>query len=245
MQITGILMLLIQIGFAVHALRRGHPVFWVFLIVFVPLIGCLLYVIMVLLPEASQSRAAQQGSKALRKALDPGKDLRLRREALERSDTVGNRIALAQEYLKQKMFDEAIPLYENSLTGMYRSDPALLLGLATALAEARRFGRAREVLDSLYELNPGYANAAAHLLYARLLAELGETGRALAEYATLLETVGGAEAQCRYALLLKREGREAEARPLFEGILRDAKGANRHSQRLNREWIDIAKRELG
>ncbi len=245
MQTTGILMLLIQIGFAIHALRRGHPLFWVFLIVFVPLIGCLLYVVMVILPEAAQSRAAQQGTRVLRKALDPGKELRQLREALDRSDTVGNRAALAQECLKQGQYDEAISLYESSLTGMYRTDPAFLLGLATALNGAKQFGRAREALDTLYEANPDYDNADARLLYARALEELGETEPALAEYATLLRTAPSAEIKCRYGLLLKRSGREAEARDLFGEVVKDAKGTSQHSYRLNREWVEMAKRELG
>jgi hypothetical protein len=245
MQTTGILMLLIQIGFAVHAIRRGYPLFWVFLIIFVPLIGCLLYVVMVLLPEAAQSRTARQGSKLFRKALDPGKELRQRREALELSDTVGNRAALAQEYLKQGMLDDAIQLYERSLTGMYRTDSGLLLGLATALIQAGKFERARETLDTLYETNPGYDNSDAHLLYARAFEELGATDRALEEYAALLRAASGAEVKCRYALLLKRVGRDAEAKGLFEEIVRDANRAGPHSYRLNREWVDRAKRELG
>jgi hypothetical protein len=245
MQTTGILMLLIQIGFAIHAIRRGYPLFWVFLIIFVPLIGCLLYVVMVLLPEAAQSRTARQGSKLFRKALDPGKELRQRREALELSDTVGNRAALAQEYLKQGMLDDAIQLYERSLTGMYRTDSGLLLGLATALVQAGKFERARETLDTLYEANPGYDNSDAHLLYARAFEELGATDRALEEYAALLRAASGAEVKCRYALLLKRVGRDAEAKGLFEEIVRDANRAGPHSYRLNREWVDRAKRELG
>lgn len=244
MEITGLLMLFIQIGFAIHALKRGHPIFWVFLIVFVPLIGCILYVVMVMLPELGQSRAAAQGTKALRKALDPGKELRERREALERSDTVGTRVALAQAYMKQRMFDEAIPLYENSLVGMYQSDPELLLGLATALVESKRFQCAGEVLDSLYAQNPDYAHPNAHLLYARVLDEMGETDRALEEYARLLESLGGPEVKCRYGLLLKKAGRDAEARPLFEDIVRDARGGSKHSRQLNREWVEIARREL-
>lgn len=244
MEISAILMLAIQIGFAVHALKRGQPLLWVFLIIFVPLIGCLLYVIMVLLPEALQSRAALQGSKALRHALDPDKELRRLQQTLESSDTVGNRTALAQEYLKRGQYAEAIPLYEASLTGMYRDDPALLLGLTQALCGAGRFGPARTALETLRAANPDYDSADARLLYARVLEELGDTGPALEEYAELLRTAPAVEVKCRCGALLKKSGRTDEARALFEEVVKDARGANPHSAKLNREWVEMAKREL-
>jgi hypothetical protein len=245
MEFAGIFMLLVQIGFAVHAIRRGYSLFWVFLIVFVPLIGCLLYIIMVLLPEALQSRTAYQGARAIRKALDPGKELRELRQALEISDTVGNRAALAAAYLRQGMTDEAIRLYESSLTGMYRTDPELLSGLAAAYVQAQRYDRAKETLEALYAANPDYDNPDVRLLKARTLAELGDTDQALAAYAGLMQTASGAEVKCRYALLLKKVGRTAEAEALFREILKDATLGNRRSAELNREWVETAKRELG
>ena len=244
METAGIVMLIVQIAFAVHALRRGYPLFWVFLIVFVPLLGCVLYVALVLIPEAVQSRTARRGSKAFLEALDPGKELRKRREALEASDTVGNRAALAEEYVRQGMLDEAIRLYESSLTGLYRTDPELLRGLAAALAKAGQFDRVRSVLDTLYQSNPGFDHPEARLLRARALEELGDTEQALEEYSALLKASAGVEPKCRYALLLKRLGRLTEARALFDEILRDARLGNRHSQRLNQEWVAIAKKEL-
>ena len=245
MQTSGILLLLVQIGFAIHALRRGYPIYWVFLIVFVPLIGCLLYVIMVLLPEASQSRVAADGARALRKAINPGKELRELKEALELTDTVGNRAALAEEYVRYGKLDEAIALYESSLTGFYRTDPVLLLGLASALVEAGHFEQAKLTLETLAQAHPEEDKPAARLMLARALEGMGDREGALATYARLLETASGAEVKCRYALLLREAGRETEARALFEEILKSAKAGNRHSRELNRVWIDAAKKALG
>lgn len=245
MQTTGLLLLLVQIGFAVHALRRGYPIYWVFLIVFVPLIGCLLYVIMVLLPEFTQSRVAADGARALGKALNPGKALRERQEALEISDTIGNRVALAEEYVRHGKLSEAIELYERSLTGMYRTDPVVLLGLAGAQVEAGMFGPAKATLETLAQAHPEEMKPPARLLLARALEGLGEQQAALAEYAHLQQTASGAEVKCRYAQLLSAMGRESEARKLFEEILKDAKAGNRHSLQLNKPWIDAARKALG
>lgn len=241
----GILMLVIQIGFAVHAMRRGHPLFWVFLIVFVPLLGCILYVVMVLLPEASQSRTAMQGTKALKKALDPQKELRRLRQVFEQSDTVGNRMALATECLKHGKADEAVELYEGALTGFYKTDADLLLSLAKALAQAKNFPRVLEVLDNLTATNPDYDHPDARLLYAEALEETGDNDTALAHYQELASTAPSAETKCRYALLLKRVGRDGEARGLFEEVVRDAKAGSRHSYQLNKEWVDRARKALG
>ncbi|HEV2213417.1 MAG TPA: tetratricopeptide repeat protein, partial [Gammaproteobacteria bacterium] len=92
--------------------------------------------------------------------------------------------------------------------------------------------------------NPGVKSQEAHLLYARTLEALGETDKALKEYAAVCRYFSGLEANCRYALLLKQQGRQAEARELFEDIIQVTKHTTHHSRRLNREWIAIAKREL-
>lgn len=244
MQTTGILILLVQIGFAVHALRRGYPIFWVFLIVFVPVIGCLLYAVVVLLPEFTQSRAALGGARAIGKALDPGRELRELREALETTDTVGNRAALAEAYVRHDRLDEAIELYRSSLTGIYRVDPVLLMGLAAAQVEAGHFQSAKATLQTLREAHPDEDKPAARLLMARALEGAGDREAALMAYAKLVETVAGAETKCRYALLLRAIGREAQARVLFQEILREAKKGTRHSQQLNQVWIGAARKAL-
>jgi len=51
--------------------------------------------------------------------------------------------------------------------------------------------------------------------------------------------------KCRYGLLLKQAGRTAEAEALFREIVKDARLGNRHSAELNREWVEIATREVG
>ncbi|MBL8251417.1 MAG: tetratricopeptide repeat protein [Candidatus Competibacter sp.] len=243
MPILGIVLLIIQVGFAAHAIRRGHDQIWIYLIIFVPLIGCILYTLMVILPEARSSRAVRGVSKAVTTTLDPKRDLRKRLENLDVSDAVENRVRLAEELAKHGMVDDTIDLYQRSLTGIYATDPDLMLGLANAFFAAGRFKETRETLDRLIQTNPEYRNQDGHLLYARALEELGEIDQATEEYQALCQYYNGAEAKCRYGLLLKRHGKTSEAAKLFEELLRAAKRASKHSNRLNKEWIAVARRE--
>jgi hypothetical protein len=243
MHIVGIIIFIIQIGFAAHAIRNRHDQIWVYLIIFVPLIGCILYTLMVLLPEAKSSRAVKGVSKALTTTLDPKRDLRKRLENLDVSDTVANRVALANELLKQGMVDDAIALFERSLKGIYATDPYLLLGLAQALFASGKFQKAKDTLELLMQQNPDYRNQEGHLLYARTLEELGDS-KAIEEYQALCQYYSGAEAKCRYGLFLKSQGKSTEAAAVFTDLARAAKRASKHSYQLNRQWIDIARREM-
>ena len=241
----GILILAIQIGFAWHALRRGQDFIWVFLIVFVPVLGCVLYTLMVLLPEARQSRTARSAGRKLHDLVDPKRELKEQLGQLDVSDTVENRTRLADELLKHGRIEEAITLYEKSLTGIYEHDPVLMLGYAEALFAHGEHARTRQVLDDLKTHNPDHRTQDGHLLYARTLEALDDTNAALEEYAVLDRYYSGAEARCRHGLLLKRLGRHAEARLCFEEVLKFARQTSRHGRELNREWIASAKDALG
>ena len=64
-------------------------------------------------------------------------------------------------------------------------------------------------------------------------------------YADAASGYPGAEARLRYALLLKRRGKLEESRRMLKDLLDGAKLGPAHYRRAQREWLDIARRELG
>jgi hypothetical protein len=160
------------------------------------------------------------------------------------SGNVDSRRRLAEELAAKGRTFEAIETYRSALTGLYEHDPVLLLGLAGVLYESGDCRGSRETLDRLREHNPDYRSADGHLLYARSLEGEGELGRALHEYEALSRYYPGAEAKVRYGQLLKQNGNADAARTQFREVLDSAELAPRHYRRAQREWLDIAKREL-
>ncbi|HSN16761.1 MAG TPA: tetratricopeptide repeat protein [Gammaproteobacteria bacterium] len=239
-----IISVVIEIVFIVHAINRRQDYFWIFIILFFPLVGCAVYALMVWIPDARHSRTARGTSKAVLSLVDPRRELRNRLSHLDVSDTVENRVSLARELARHGMTQDALSLYERSLKGVYEDDPYLLQGYAGALFEAGMLQDARAALEKLRATNPTLKSQEAQLLYARVLDRLGETVLADKQYAAVVQAFGGMEAKCRYALFLKQQARKEEARDLFEDILRGAKHTSGHSRRLNKEWIGTAKREL-
>ncbi len=76
MPVVGIVLLLAQITCAVHVARTGRNYYWIYIIVFVPVVGMAAYFFAELLPELTRSRAARQAASGVVKALNPGKELR-------------------------------------------------------------------------------------------------------------------------------------------------------------------------
>ncbi|HEV2111643.1 MAG TPA: tetratricopeptide repeat protein [Gammaproteobacteria bacterium] len=235
---------LLQIIFVVHVLSRGHDLFWVFIILLFPFVGCTVYALMVWIPDMRHSRTTRRTSRAIVTLFDPRRELRRRLGSLDVSDTVENRVALAKELARHGMMKDALALYERSLKGIYEDDPYLMTGYAGALFDAGYLPDARAMLDRLRAKNPSLRSAEPQLLHARVLQQLGETAAADREYQAVVAQHGSTEAKCRYAQFLQQQGRSAEAKAMFDDVIRSSRHGTRHSRRLNKEWISLAKKGL-
>ena len=229
---------------AVHVVKTRRPLYWVFIILVIPGLGSLVYFIAEMLPDLLHSREARQAVHGARKAMDPERDYRALADAFDTVDTIANRRALAEECLRLGKTAQAITLYEGALTGIHKTDPVLMHALARAHFAAGDFAASTRTLENLRAANPKFESADAHLLYARSLEGEGRRAEALPEYEAVSGYFAGAEARCRYALLLQQNGETERARKLFEEVIRAVDKAGGPFKRSQREWYDIAKRNL-
>jgi hypothetical protein len=180
----------------------------------------------------------------MRDTLDPDRNLRQYADEVRISGNVDSRRRLAEELLNKRQFHEAIETYRSALTGLYEHEPQLLLGLARAQFAKQDFAAARATLDRLIAHNPDFKSPDGHLLYARALEGEGNLEKAAAEYRVLSDYYPGAEARVRYGQLLKRQGQRDEARRVLQELLDGAQLAPEHYRKVQREWLELARREL-
>jgi hypothetical protein len=239
-----VLVLGLQLLCAAHVIRTGRPCQWLFIILALPLAGCLAYFLLEILPDLSHSRAARQAVRDISAVIDPERELRERAERAAEADTVANRTALAEECLRLGRPTDAKRLFESCLTGIHATDHALMLGLAQARFALEDYAGACETLDRLRAAHTGLDCPEGHLLYARSKEQQGEVEQALIEYVALAGYHPGEEARCRLALLLQKTGRVAEARALFEQVVRTVERASKLYYRAERDWYEVARRNL-
>src|SRR5215472_5345026 len=96
MPIVGILLLCLQIACAIHAGRTGRPFFWIYLIIFVPMMGMLAYLAVELVPEWMGSRTARRAASGFGRALDPGRSVRQAERQVAMTPTTENKAMLAE-----------------------------------------------------------------------------------------------------------------------------------------------------
>ena len=231
---------LFQIAAIIHVLKTGRSWFWVWIIFMFPGLGLAVYFFVEFLPEF---RGPQTGNltDSILDHLMPGRKKGQLQRALEDSDTVQNRKALADYYLSADEPLKSVELYRQCLTGVYKEDPYVNLGLAGSLVETGEFGEARGILEGLRKRNSAYETSQRDLLYARTLEGLGQENEALQVYETILQKYGSeVEGSCRLAQLLEKTGQREKAGALYDDLLKKAKRFAPHYRREQMAWIKLA-----
>ncbi|MEQ1865735.1 MAG: tetratricopeptide repeat protein [Micropepsaceae bacterium] len=235
--------LLLQ-GFCIyHAVQSGRAQYWIYVLM-LPGIGPVAYFLFEILPEMANTRRGRKVVIDVGAVLDPDREYRERRAQVEMSGTPAAKAALADECSRKGMHDDAALLYRSALTGMYADDATLLLGFARALMEKGDVAECQQTLDHLREKNPTFDSGEGHLLYARALAGQSKDGEAIKEFEALADYFPGYEAKVRYAIFLQKLAQVAKAKEILEGVVASYKKLPRHAQALNRDWYDVARRNL-
>jgi hypothetical protein len=228
---------LVAIYFASHVLRTGQDRYWLMILFAFPLLGSLVYFLMVWLPDARRSTQGQMVARGVQKLLDPSRELRAAQEALEVAATPANRLRLADALLAMGRASEAVVQYQAVLSGLYADDPLVRIHLARALVEAGNPQEARVLLDRLIADMPKLKSAEGHLIYARAVAALGDRARAREEFESLVAYFAGLEARARYAEVLLAWGDTARLLALVTETNKIVKRMPAAARDLNREWI--------
>lgn len=242
--ILGALSFVLFIICIVHAIRNDRVFPWIYILIFLPGIGSLIYLFMEIVPSLVTARQTQTVRRKVGKLASPNRDLIAAKREVEMVGSADAKRRLAEEYAARGQYGDAIGLYRSALTGAHADDPAMLYALARAQLENGDGAGAQASLDALQAAHPKLVSADAHLVYARALEAQSRYEEALTEYARLVPYSTGEEARCRYALLLQKTGNTERAYSFFAEIVKTMEGAPRHYRAAQREWADIARRNL-
>jgi hypothetical protein len=234
----------IQILLVIHVLKTGRNRYWIWLLLFLPLIGGIAYLVIEILPEFSGSIQGQRAMRGIRSAVNPGADLQQHAAAWEQSPNADNARRYAKSLMDHGQFSQANEVLDQALSGFFSTEPNLMLLRARARFETGEHAGAVEVLEALQETNPEFRSAEGHLLYAQSLESSDQLSKAVDEYRSVSLYFPGVEARYRLALALKSAGRETDAASELEQLIKDAGLAPAHFRKSQKKWLGLAREQL-
>ena len=230
----------LQIVCAVHVLRRRSDTYWLWIILFMPVLGCIIYMVSHAQSFFGSMRLPASITIPMVEALN---DKRIEK-AFRTADTLANRIDFANVLINRGDYTQSLELLRPALTGPLKGDITLLFTCARAHYANSQPDQAIVLLERAESVRNNEKLRQRHLLLALCYEAQGDVAKADERYQAAQGGYAGEEARARYGLFLMKIGRTQEASELFRKIIASADVAPWSYRREQKAWIRIARENL-
>lgn len=221
-----------------HSIRRGNQQKWIWIIVFLPLIGCLAYVFTEIVKKqhvsAIQSTAAS--------IVNPGGRMSDLEKKFKFSDTFTNRVALADAYMENGMNEKAIELYEPALKGVFLDNEHVIKQLIHAYYNTGRFEDVTRIAPKVIN-TMNFSKSHSNLLYVFALEKTGKLDLVEKQYQAMNHRFSNYEARYNYGCFLLKQNRKEDAGLIFYDVVEESEQLSRKEKGKSAIWINKSKEE--
>jgi hypothetical protein len=231
--------ILVALFFAVHVVRTGRELYWLLILFMFPLLGSVVYFLVVFMPEMQSNRGVRQAGAAVARTLNPGRNLREARAAFDLTPTAQNQMRLAAALLDAGQTADAVSHYDACLAGPFAQDPEINLGAARAKRVHGDAAAAIGLLAGLRARSPGFRAEQVGLMLAKAHAAAGMHAQAGDEFAELVQRFASVEVRAEYALWAVAQGRRTIAHEQVQELAHARRHMARHTKQL---YADLFRR---
>ena len=224
--------IVLEIVCIVHFIRRRPDMYWIYIILFLGPIGCLVYLFMVALPDMGLLNTSFGG-------MSRRKRLSALEVMVEDNPSAGNYEELGDLYIDEgnfpaarDAFDKAIAKRSTTTDTFYRRALcAIQLGdIPAALPD----------LERVVHEDPAHDFHRAEGLLAHAYAHTGQKEKAEAAFRDAVEKSTLSETYLNFADLLASQGRTAEARQWAQKVIHKDRTMPNYLRRRERKWFERA-----
>lgn len=215
----------LQVYCIYHLIKNRNQYYWIFLILFIPVIGSAIYI----LTQIYNKRNTEKIQEGLTAVLTPSKKVKDLEKKLEFSDTYQNRINLAEAYFEMKNFEKAITHYEIALKDKDQNNFFVIKKLIASYYHTHNFDRAVFYGDQIKD-ELDFRTKNVQFLYGLALNELGRDVEAEAQLRQIDERYSNYNERLALAKFLQNKGKTEDA----QEILEDLKTESQHFTKPNK-----------
>ncbi|WP_439127596.1 hypothetical protein, partial [Polaribacter sp.] len=134
-------------GFCIyHAYKNSKNYYWYFIIIFLPLLGCGIY----LFTQVFNKKDVSVITEEITNIVNPTKKIKELQQELAFSNTFQNKINLADAFAENVDFENAILYYQKALEGNFRDDPHTINKLVKCYFEIKDY---QKVIENSEKIN--------------------------------------------------------------------------------------------
>lgn len=233
------LILALQVYCAYDCYTKRNNFYWYFAIIFVPVIGCLIYLFVNVISKRDVDGVQQN----LVSVLNPTKKIDDLEKKFKFSETFENQVNLADAYLEAEHFEKAIANYEASLKDVFKEDFYTLSKLEEAYYFSSKFNEAIFCAEKI-KGNPKFRKSKAAFLYALALEKIERVVEAEELLKTFDAPYSRYQERLELSKFLIRNAKTDEAREILQEIVTESDGMSKTSYQKNRILIAKAKEIL-
>ncbi|MDA9774546.1 hypothetical protein N9B82_06275, partial [Saprospiraceae bacterium] len=221
---------LLQVFCFYHIYANNRDFKWYILVAFVPFLGSILYLYLYYV----HGRNLGAITDAVKDTFVPNGHLKKLHAAVEFSDTVNNRLTLANAYLEEGMAERAIHHYERCLEGVYDKDPEILSKLLQAHYLMDNYQEVVEIGKTI-EGNQEFEKSREKIAYAASLGLTGNADTAEKVFESMNVKYANYLHRLEYAKYLDYRGKVDESNDLLAELMSEIGQMDSYERRMNRD----------
>lgn len=215
-----------------HVFKNRNSYYWIFAILFLPLIGCVIYFI----TQVYNKRDAEKVQENIVSILNPTKKIKDLEHKLKFSETYQNRVNLADAYLEIKDYNNAIPHYLKALDDSDLSDLYICKQLMICYFNIEDFDNVIFYAEKIKD-NQEFQKSRSQFLYGLALEKKGNLEEAEVNLKAIDIRYSFYDERLVLAKFLIERGKVNEAKEILEDIYTESQNMTKQNQKIFRNTI--------
>lgn len=222
----------LQVYCIYHVFKNRNPFYWLFAILFLPLLGCVIYII----TKVYNKQDADKVQENIVTIINPAKRISDLEKKLQFSETYQNRINLADAYLENKDYLNAIPHYLNALSDNLQSDSYATKQLIECYFKIEDYNNVILYAETIKD-HLEFIKSKSQFFYGLALDKMGRTDDAEMNLKQIDIRYSFYEERLVLAKFLLHRNKNEEAKAVLNDIFMESQNMTKQNQRIYRNTI--------
>ncbi|MBU3821131.1 hypothetical protein KO566_03585 [Flavobacteriaceae bacterium XHP0103] len=215
-----------------HIFKNRNSYYWIFAILFLPLIGCIIYFI----TQVYNKRDVEKVQENIVSIINPTKKIKDLEHKLKFSETYQNRVNLADAYLGIKDYNNAIPHYLEALNDSDLSDLYVAKQLMICYFHIEDFDKVILYAEKIKDRQE-FQKSKLQFLYGLALEKKGNLDEAETNLKAIDIRYSFYNERLVLAKFLIERGKEEEAKEILEAIYMESQNMTKQNKKIFRNTI--------